>query len=178
MAYTQKPGRGSNSKTGHGIPSPLLQGSNSMSKEKKLDPNTYVGPDERKQISDNAAKRTKGYTYKEVEQAKSLVSKGNFNSGGTKVNIKSGEIKKSPYAATYVAKSSGDEVYQGGKMIKKADPTNKSDKYLGAAGYANNKQSKSNEQLKAGFKADSLADQDRKGRLGQIVRASINKARS
>ena len=63
-------------------------------------------------------------------------------------------------------------------MIKKADHTNRSAKNLGSAGYANNKQSKSNEQLKAGFKSDSLSDQDRKGRLGQIVRASIDKARS
>jgi len=178
MAYTQNPGRGNNSKTGHGIPSPLLQGSNSMDKEKKLDPKTYVGPEERNQVSTNAAKKAEGYTYKEVQQAKKLVSKGNFDSNGTKVNVKSGEITKSPYAATYVKKSDGDEVYKGGKLIKKADPTNKDTKYLGASGYENNKQSKSNEQLKAGFKSDSLSDQDRKGRLGQIVRASIDKARS
>jgi len=162
MAYTPAPGRGNTNKTGNGIPQVFLQS---------------IGPEEAAQISRNAAKKTEGYTYKEVEQAKSLVSKGNFNSGGTKVNIKSGEIKKSPYDATYVEKSNGDEVYKGGKMIKKADPSNKSTKYLGASGYLNDKQSKSNEQLKAGFKSDSLSDQDRKGRLGQIVRASIDKSK-
>lgn len=162
MAYTQSPGGPAKQKTGNGIPSALLQS---------------IGPEETKQISRNAAKKSEGYTYKEVEQAKSLVSKGNFNSGGAKVNVSSGEITKSPYDATYVKKANGDEVYKGGKMIKKADPSNKDSKYLGTSGYSNDKQSKSNEQLKAGFKADSLSDQDRKGRLGQIVRASIDKSK-
>jgi hypothetical protein len=107
MAFTQKPGRQSFPKTGHGIPSPLLQ-------QKTATTDAYIA----------TRKADNRYSKKELESSKNLAS-GAAGTGlipGTSISSTTGQSTANAYEKKLVTQPSGDTfmVDGSGKTIKSA----------------------------------------------------------
>lgn len=107
MAFAQKPGRQSFPKTGHGLPSPLLQ-------QKTAATNAYIA----KRKADNT------YTKDELDRADKFAS-GAAGTGlipGTSMSSSTGESQANAYEKKLVTQASGDTfmVDGSGKTIKSA----------------------------------------------------------
>lgn len=110
MAYTQKPGRGSNPKTGHGIPAPFKQMADGLATTKR-----------RAQVD---KKEAAGYTNEEVKNATKFAqgAKGTGIMGNTQMSSRAGETEVKPYGSKLVTQPSGDVfmVNSSGKTVKSA----------------------------------------------------------
>jgi hypothetical protein len=110
MAYTQTPGRGSNSKTGSGLPGVLLQTTDGIATAKM-----------RGQV---AKKEAAGLTFAENVAAKRFANKetGKGPMGNTKFNPLSGETEVKPSGNKIVTQPSGDTfiVNSAGKTVSSA----------------------------------------------------------
>jgi hypothetical protein len=94
MAYTQKPGRGNNPKTGHGIPTPFKQ----------------EGPKTEAMRSQVAKKEKAGLTFAETEAAKKFASgaPGTGVLSGTTKDTKTGETSPKDFEKKLVKQPGGD----------------------------------------------------------------------
>lgn len=110
MAYTQKPGRGNNAKTGHGLPTPFMQ--------------TEPGPKTAKAMVDVAKRRKEGTTARE-DMADKKFATGTPGTGmtpGTEMNPRTNQAAPKGYEKTLKTNPNGDTfiVNGAGKTIEKA----------------------------------------------------------
>jgi hypothetical protein len=110
MAYTQKPGRGNNAKTGHGLPTPFMQ--------------TEPGPKTAKALAEVTKRKQEGVTEKEYAADKKFATgtPGTGMTSGTSFNPRTNETTANPYEKKLVSQPNGDTflVNGAGKTIEKA----------------------------------------------------------
>jgi hypothetical protein len=115
----------------------------------------------------------KGYTKKESDDARKMVSQGEAKSMGAKINYRTGESSITPYEYTYVKGGEGIK----GKIISNktkevvkeaASKGNQSDTYGGS--FKNKKEVLSEKQLRKSFVKDSLNTQGSKERNLKILK--------
>lgn len=136
MAYTQNPGRGSNPKTGHGIPAPFKQ--------------TTDGPATAKRREQVNKREAAGYTNEETKNATEFAQgfKGTGLMGNTQISSRTGETEVKPYGSKLVTQPGGDVF-----MVNSAGKTVKSAK-------ANKLNSKDIDKLKKEFESDKKSYND------------------
>jgi hypothetical protein len=136
MAYTQNPGRGSNAKTGHGIPTPFKQ--------------TIDGPATANRRAQVNKREASGYTNEETQNATRFAQgvKGTGLAGNTQMSSRTGETEVKPYGSKLVTQPGGDVF-----MVNSAGKTVKSAK-------ANKLNSKDIDKLKKEFESDKKSYND------------------
>ena len=170
MAFNQNPGRQSFSKTGHGVPGPLLQQSNAEVRAKAV---SSGAQELRSQQASLNVKKQRGYTHDEKRQAERIVSRGSLDSGGDNYNFRTGEETVAPYEYSYVAPKNGTKgkVYNNktNQVVSEAN-NSKSTNNTYSGSFKNPKVSLSDAQLYQSFVKDSVNDQTSKRKWGQVAK--------
>lgn len=133
MAYTQKPGRGSNTKTGHGIPSALLQekvtnvkaGGYKKPYEPMMSMPTYSGSkslvaNEAKAVSDSTLVSNKYKFARQNEAGNAIVAGSLGNAAANKVRSRLTNPKGQKESVNYTTSNNADPKYK--RVVSPARP--------------------------------------------------------
>lgn len=153
MAYTQKPGRGNEAKTGSGIPAPFKQ--------------IEDGPATAKRKAQVAKKEVLGSTAAETKGATRFAqgAKGTGLMGNTQMSSRSGETEVKPYGNKLVTQEGSGDVFMVnsvGKTIKSA----KSSKLNSTAIDKLKKEFESDKKSYADYASANVVSQNAAGKLG------------